>query len=829
MESKESINGKSISPGFHTFSLERIESVLHDDTFVRTANLPPGLPSPLLCQGFDYTFEDGFHRYYSEEEQSLRAEEYCVNLYNQVRNPEGHVAPLDRALSELVVCNFQLTKPTQTILDGAFQLLSRLPAGPLELPDLPSALPRAYFTESIPSDDIGNSERWQKLHVTRYLSTNTIRAALLSVLYPTNASGMLANLVDTIAGLLEVACRLSSKTSSELTQKHWFVVRAFLWTSWQRCGMIYFSNVLDRHLIIGFNDYEGQALILRGTFPATGLSIQEMSRRSASVGKADYMCAWAFELLRSDPVCIGSDFRRFHQRYSEVFGTRPGRCIPDAPVPCKGDHPDSCQRFKGMTIHDQSAHDCRCSGDCQRLAWDERSYRSVSGARAVSIDEKFRAKNTLEYCEASDETLAISHVWSHGQGGRPEEPNGFNRCLHDRYTSIAKASGCDSYWMDTPCIPEEHELRAESISNINKVFEQSKVVLVCDRDVMDIDITNLSLEIRESLLVTVMVCDWNLRAWTFLEAFRGRDSIYLLCKDNTAVSLKETVDVVRRYGSIDIALFLLTVPHLLPSEIKRDIPQSKIIPSPHLNGFLSLETGGSLLSHRAASRPGDDVVIWSLLLGDNVFNDAESFWRSRENNIVWTSFLVSSAPRLNIRGLGWAPSSPTAQLIAGPAQNSSSRLLSYDGTESEAGTVTRDGFKAKWLIYEFNGPRLYLKVVSIGTGLHLRAISSFIGLSSDPEKTLYPVNMHKIRHKHMNNYRWGALLRPINNRTYNSPVQNRGDSTKILVVVCATNVRWHWRTSNKDDRIFWEWRGVYEWDMTEPLPKFTMTPDVILV
>lgn len=45
--------------------------------------------------------------------------------------------------------------------------------------------------------------------------------------------------------------------------------------------------------------------------------------------------------------------------------------------------------------------------------------------------------------------------------------------------------------MDTPFIHEDHQLRAESIAKINDVFAQSKVTLVCDRDLMEIDVQNL--------------------------------------------------------------------------------------------------------------------------------------------------------------------------------------------------------------------------------------------------------------------------------------------------------------------------------------------------
>ena len=46
-----------------------------------------------------------------------------------------------------------------------------------------------------------------------------------------------------------------------------------------------------------------------------------------------------------------------------------------------------------------------------------------------------------------------------------------------------------------------------------------------------------------------MVCDWNLRAWTFLEAFRGRDNVQILCKGDVIVSLKESVEMVYRSES----------------------------------------------------------------------------------------------------------------------------------------------------------------------------------------------------------------------------------------------------------------------------------------
>lgn len=46
---------------------------------------------------------------------------------------------------------------------------------------------------------------------------------------------------------------------------------------------------------------------------------------------------------------------------------------------------------------------------------------------AVSLDDS-EDDSHLALCQASAETLAISYVWSHGQGGTHEEGFGFNRC-----------------------------------------------------------------------------------------------------------------------------------------------------------------------------------------------------------------------------------------------------------------------------------------------------------------------------------------------------------------------------------------------------------------
>ncbi|KAK6713609.1 hypothetical protein SNK04_004573 [Fusarium graminearum] len=118
-----------------------------------------------------------------------------------------------------------------------------------------------------------------------------------------------------------------------------------------------------------------------------------------------------------------------------------------------------------------------------------------------------------------------------------------------------------------------HDLRMEAIMNINSVFSESRVVLLCDRDLMEIDVSVLegaehlsqkAICLRESILCTLLACDWNVRAWTLLEALRGRKNIHILCKSgdhNTEISLREVLQVVSTYG-IFTGFLLSSVPRL---------------------------------------------------------------------------------------------------------------------------------------------------------------------------------------------------------------------------------------------------------------------------
>lgn len=788
---------------------DRVKAIYHYNLFNPDPHIPDRLPAPFNVQSFSH-LDTGEKLYVDYDKEATRMRSFCTELYDLVDESPLHIAGLDRRFSDMIECNFMPTRRKESpfgdepgldlkaeIPKRTLQILKRLPRTSPELPGMPGTLSPAYFSRST-TQCHSRALAWDDLKVASYLSTNVIRVAMCIVIHPWGATGKIAEFANLIAQILDIATKMSPSSETSAASYGWYVVRSFLWTSWQRTVMIYFSDLLDNDLQIGVTDGMSNRKVLIQSFsPLLGSSLQEMSKRYAAVGKSHYMCAWAFQLLRSNPLCICMDFRKAHWLYCGKFDRYPARCTPNRTLSCKGDHPHSCRRFVGMVIENQSAHDGGCKG-CEQLIWDENSFRLTIGAKAVSLDDV--VGNKLKYWTASKQTLAISHVWSHGQGGRPE--TGMNRCLHERYKFIARSMGCDSYWMDTPCIPTDHVLRREAILNINNIFAQSKATLICDRDLMDIEVNDeIPVELCELILVTLITCDWNVRAWTFLEAFRGRQSIQLLCKNNKTLSLRAIVEIVHHEGSLDIGALLLTVPHLLP---RRVYPESVHQNRPSFRGFLNVANSAAYLSRRPASRPGDDIVIWSLLLEEKVYENAIDFWRSRQGGNIATSFLVSTAPRLNIWRLGWAPATPRIFLDSPTATEP--RSMGVDDITSARGLMTADGLEAEWLFYGLRRVEMNLSKLPLC-------------------RRAFPYrNLQKIGKNFLQRYHWGALLRALrkDDPKGDLPATNQEDVARVLVVVCGTN-------ELPCEDTAWEWKGVHEWDLRESLPEFAYKKNILLV
>ena len=408
-----------------TFTADRLAIILKNEKFSYNHRANAGAraysgviygPSEMRCEidtGY-FEFEqvdDGGLRSFSNHTARLRATSFCRKLYGHDAPVSITVTDLDATFSKVFRFKFEPLENSQTIIEQACDLLERMPAWPPELDDTPTAIPLEYRASSVAGNARRDARLWEQLQATTYVSSTVLRAALSAVMDSVQPS--LLDMINIIATLLEMVSLLAPTITDVRSSWRSFITRAFLWTTWQRCQLIYFHLAATDAMIEGSLDGKKGQLALRGTMPSPRATIHEISKKFAGLGKPAYMCGWNFELLRTNPVCIGADFRMFHQRYHAVFGSFPARCFAGRSHACKGDSPQNCQRFHGMAIENQSAHDQICSRDCRQLIWDELSYQTLSGARAVCLKQsEGSAGESLQYCNASDQTLAISHVWS---------------------------------------------------------------------------------------------------------------------------------------------------------------------------------------------------------------------------------------------------------------------------------------------------------------------------------------------------------------------------------------------------------------------------------
>ena len=681
------------------------------------------------------------------------------------------------------------------MLERACHLLCQLPATAIDkLEALPfdTASLRDYQLQASESDVTGDAVldiAWSRLRVTHHVSDLVLRYALHKANY--DLGGRAGNrpitaVVDAILILLKAVLEISGKESSQ--DPSLLIVCAYIWTSWQRCSMLELWSQMKVQLD-RYNYENNHSLCLKGIELIPEIHDFLDKQNSQKLRHTSYLCGWSLRSLGNDRASILMDLRHFHHLYHAQFGSRPPICNP-GPTQCNGNSSQDCKRFKNTETKNQSMHDYRCDGSCKRLFWSRDSFIGVSGARAVDItstDGEF-----LRYCKVNESTLAISHVWSHGQGGRPDrsgpEGTGFNQCLHRRYAYIAASLDCDAYWMDTPCIPSEKDLRWECIPQINSIFATSAKTLVCDGDIMAIDMSGHTMHAYELILATLLVCDWSVRAWTLLEAMRGRCSLFILCLHNQVISLEELLRSVHAAGRIDLIILFLGRDYLFPPmaiagfELFPGKPITSEIEQEIQDGFLSIGEAAALLSHRHATRDGDDLLIWSLLIGDVADKSPVDMWRRQIGKSINTGSLISSARRVQGHlGLSWAPYLPTVLQHNQDPSNVSKVYPAYDGSETFRGKITKQGLRAKWLVHRV--PDL----VILGTPR--------IGLQS----SIFSAAYSEIANQYLNGFEYGALLQPLpRTGPRNMAPRYRGVLGHVMVI-CGSH-----------DGTAWEWIGIYE-------------------
>jgi hypothetical protein len=742
------------------------------------------------------------------------------DLLDGAANAELHFNLIDATFASLLCLHLEITddpsKEVSRASDEAMKLLERLPPLP-PMFDLSYAVWNGpglqhlqdYFTSEAKRANVEGRKRyspWEELEVVTRHATVVLKMAIIIV----SSAADRYNIAETMSRFLNVVAELMdtieergrlARTSATLLERN--IVRAYLWSTWTRCLQLFFWRVMQYHLAFGHDESWNRLIALRGTTLLMHPSIRATLYGWANT-RVPYMCSWAFEVLRTDRCSLALDFRHFHQRYAELYATKTARCLWESDNSCDGGHPLNCGRFqdKRLVADEQSVHDCnnRC---CLRICWSRRRYVAVSGAVAVGMST---TNGMVDYVEANERTMAISHVWSHGHGGRPD--TGMNECLHKRFSHIARRYDCDSYWIDTLCIPDEHMLRKKAVGHINCIFAQSKVILVLDRDLMAIDVTHPTIERLESVLATFLVCDWNVRAWTMLEAMKGCHNLQLLCKDGKTLSLRDTLTHVHNVGRIDLAVLFLSTQHLLPSSTD---------PFRRASSRKALEFAGSLLSHRHATRKGDDIVIWSLISGIHVHFDAESLWRGRVDRKIRTGFLMSSAPRLHVPGFSWAPETPYVRRMG----NSSyadllGPFLVYDGEESEEALITSQGLYGPWLVYHFRME---------DTQRFKEVATTMVSFTPEGQRVEQRLQGPGIRNRCWERAAslllentFVALLMPLQygQTTAYQANDSRGESHGPVFAICTSS-----------DGQYWKWREVNGWPDTMSRPEMAIEDIVI--
>jgi hypothetical protein len=307
---------------------------------------------------------------------------------------------------------------------------------------------------------------WDNLYVTRIVDSNSLRLAVhfadqhvqpnlrlaqRSLLYV----NLLAELFDEYQSVYDAVAfgqegpfedsseegrALKHALFPENRQDHtqsMAIIKVFLWSAWQRSVMLHFYYVIGVQLAHGYSSSWNALLAVRGVQELRDLTADDYRGHCT-----EYMCNWAFKLLRTSRTSVGLDFRRMISRFDAHFQKRSGRCIPDSDEACFTDDPETCHRFTAAATIEQSAHEPSCDRSCPKVTWTASSYLECLKPAAV-VATLVNEPQTLKYSPVTENTLAISHVWSHGQGGRPE--TGINLCLHQRYCRLAHAFECDTY------------------------------------------------------------------------------------------------------------------------------------------------------------------------------------------------------------------------------------------------------------------------------------------------------------------------------------------------------------------------------------------------
>ncbi|KAL9067373.1 MAG: hypothetical protein Q9157_006827 [Trypethelium eluteriae] len=449
-------------------------------------------------------------------------------------------------------------------------------------------------------------------------------------------------------------------------------------------------------------------------------------------GYTDQMDAFLSSLARLQPSCLSSDSTDITQNAMDILGRMP-------------QVPQQVSRMPSLEGHEYLGAQ---AGKLRRISLD----REVPKRHGNISDKAYmKEKHFNQWCEMDSlvwrtlvkdwpidsNTLKIL-LWVASTAGRPDHSVA-NR-VHAYITFLSQLFESVSHKRSNHQPPANSERHAKSeklrweIASIWKLYlsicwQRATMLLFyytlrtiyekgwsSERAALLNDIMCVDLKKKEwaqGLLATLVVADWNVRGWTLLEGLRGRSNVHLLCANNELVSLKRLFDTIFSSGGLDMIMFLAGVQHLLPGV------------------SLSYEESGFLLGRRVASRPGDELIIWGLISQDAATQSGADTVRGVKR--VRTGFLVSRLPRVNAKGLHWAPAAAHMRYdfsasdidrrisewteetegaffatppLSGP--HTEHDFSGSDGEGSDWGEQTEAGLQATWLVHHIDKRRVRL-------------------------------------------------------------------------------------------------------------------------
>lgn len=145
---------------------------------------------------------------------------------------------------------------------------------------------------------------------------------------------------------------------------------------------------------------------------------------------------------------------------------------------------------------------------------------------------------------------------------------------------------------------------------------------------------SLLTEQLKRFLVTLLVSNWSVRAWTVLEAFWGREFDCLLRKYKPFLPVKEPVENVHRHRSPGISKLLLTEHHMSSPDVppaRGSVPtSSNISSSPRMKGIVTTND-----AYEAGNQIRGSPHVSSSL--ESCSSRRRQNLRSTEQNDLWQS------------------------------------------------------------------------------------------------------------------------------------------------------------------------------------------------